>query len=151
MLAHLVLDLTAFRKDAPPFRHCREVGAIVTVLLDGNLQNWKKLICAPKTELSRREARGPAIGSNALFYASEPLFATHVSLAWRQDEFHPRPRGNALLELLGKCDNNAFRAANVTEPVHVLVLRDFADEFCAMGAQAREYVLDVVDGEHDAM
>ncbi len=76
---------------------------------------------------------------------------THVSRAWRQDEFHLRPCGNALLELLGECDDNALRAANVTEPVHVLVLRDFADEFCAMGAQAREYVLDVVDGEHDAM
>src|SRR5262245_9171502 len=56
----------------------------------------------------------------------------------------------ALPEPLGKCDHNALRAADVTEPVHVLVLSDFADELCAMGAQAREYVLDVVDGEHDA-
>src|SRR5262249_36258470 len=37
----------------------------------------------------------------------------------------------------------------VTEPVHVLVLGDFADELSTMGAQAREDVLDVVDGEHD--
>src|SRR5262249_17886186 len=33
---------------------------------------------------------------------------------------------------------------------HVLILGDFAYELGAMGAQAREDILDVVDGEHDA-
>ena len=57
---------------------------------------------------------------------------------------------HALPELLGESDDDALRAADETEPVHVLVLGDFAHEFSAMGAQAREDVVDVVDGEHDA-
>src|SRR5919109_1558819 len=36
------------------------------------------------------------------------------------------------------------------EPVDVLVLRDLADEFGAVAAQAGNDVVDVVDGEHDA-
>jgi hypothetical protein len=46
--------------------------------------------------------------------------------------------GNALLELLGKRNDDALRAADVTEPVHVLILGYFAYELSAMGAQARE-------------
>jgi hypothetical protein len=61
------------------------------------------------------------------------------------------PTGSASLELLGKRDDNALRAANVTKPVRVPILNDFADKLSAMGAQAREYILDVVNGEHDAM
>src|SRR5688572_33050040 len=57
---------------------------------------------------------------------------------------------NALSELLGQPDDDTLRAADETEPVHVLVLGDVAYELNAMGAQAREDVLDVVDGEHDA-
>src|SRR5919198_1016645 len=75
---------------------------------------------------------------------------TRVSLATRQVQCYLRPCGNALSELLGKRDDDALRAADVAEPVHVLVLGDFAYELSAMGAQAREDVLDVVDGEHDA-
>src|SRR5262249_45901104 len=56
----------------------------------------------------------------------------------------------ALPELLGKRNDNALRAADVAEPVHVLKLSDFAYELSAMGAQAREDILNVVDGEHDA-
>src|SRR4030095_4512156 len=75
---------------------------------------------------------------------------TRVSLAARRVQFSLRPCRNALSELLGKRDDDALRAADVTEPVPVLVLGDFAYELRAMGAQAREDVLDVVDGEHDA-
>src|SRR5262249_37824082 len=75
---------------------------------------------------------------------------TRVALAARQVQFYLRPCGNALPELLGKRDDDALRAADVTEPVHVLVLGDFAYELSAMGTQVREDVLDVVDGEHDA-
>src|SRR6266542_1593704 len=57
---------------------------------------------------------------------------------------------HALPELLGESDDDALRAADETEPVHVLVLGHFADELSAMGALAREDVLDVVHGEHDA-
>ena len=51
------------------------------------------------------------------------------------------PWGNALSELLGKRDDDALRAADVTEPVHVLILGYFAYELSAMGAQAREDIL----------
>lgn len=34
-----------------------------------------------------------------------------------------------LPELFGKPDDDALRAADVTETVHVLILSDFADEF----------------------
>jgi hypothetical protein len=63
---------------------------------------------------------------------------TRISLATRQVQCYLRPCGNALSELLGKRDDDALRAADVTEPVPVLVLGDFAYELSAMGAQARE-------------
>src|SRR5918994_5476465 len=65
---------------------------------------------------------------------------TRVSLATR----------HALAELLGKRDNDALRAADVADPIRVLVLHHFADQFGAVGAQARDDVVDVIDGEHDA-
>src|SRR5690606_10325658 len=68
----------------------------------------------------------------------------------RQIQFYLRPRGRASPELLGKRDDEALRAADVAEPVRVLVLDDLAHELGAMGEQAREDVLDVVHGEHDA-
>src|SRR5919108_467534 len=57
---------------------------------------------------------------------------------------------HALAELLGKPDNDAVGAADVAEPIRVLVLHHFAEEFGAVGAQARDHVVDVIDGEHDA-
>jgi hypothetical protein len=42
-------------------------------------------------------------------------------------------------------------AVQVAEPVAVLVLRHLAEEFGAVGAQAGDGVVDVVDGEHDTM
>src|SRR5436189_1434223 len=53
-------------------------------------------------------------------------------------------------ELLGQSDDDALRATQEAEPVDVLVLRDLADEFGAVTAQAGNDVVDVVDGEHDA-
>jgi len=61
-----------------------------------------------------------------------------------------RPCGNALPELLGKRDDDALGAADVGEPIRVLVLHHFADQFGAVGEQARDDVVDVIDGEHDA-
>src|SRR5262252_1560163 len=58
--------------------------------------------------------------------------------------------GNASPELLGKRNDDALRAADVAEPVPVLILGYFAYELGAMGAQPREDILNVVDGEHDA-
>src|SRR5690242_19211892 len=56
----------------------------------------------------------------------------------------------ALPELLGQPDNEALGAADVGEPIRVLVLHHFADQFGAVGKQARDDVVDVIDGEHDA-
>src|ERR671926_662985 len=53
-------------------------------------------------------------------------------------------------EPLGQADDDALRAAHEAEPVDVLVLRDLADEFGAVGAQAGHDVVDVVYREHDA-
>ncbi len=55
-----------------------------------------------------------------------------------------------LTELFGEPENDALRAADEAEAVFVFVLGDFAHEFSAMGAQALDDVLDVLDGEHDA-
>src|SRR6266568_124072 len=60
-------------------------------------------------------------------------------------------RDGPLADLLGQCDDDALGAAEVTEPVAVLVLRHLAEEFGAVGAQAGKDVLDVFDGEHNAM
>ena len=75
---------------------------------------------------------------------------TRVSRAARHVQCYLRPCRNASSELLGKRDDEALRAADVTEPVPILVLGDFAYELSAMGAQAREDVLNVINGEHDA-
>src|SRR5262245_59256014 len=60
--------------------------------------------------------------------------------------------GNAglkLAELLRQRDEDSFRAAEITEAIHVLVLRHLAYELGSMPAQAGDHVVDVVDGEHD--
>jgi hypothetical protein len=61
-----------------------------------------------------------------------------------------RSRSNASAELLGQRDDDALGAADVTEPIFVLVLRQLANELGAMGAKAGKDVLDVFDGENDA-
>src|SRR5215218_4221951 len=68
---------------------------------------------------------------------------------WLPTRVSPATR-HALAELLGKPDNDALGAADVAEPIHVLVLHHFADQFGAVGAQARDDVVDTIDGEHDA-
>src|SRR3954463_4621980 len=53
-------------------------------------------------------------------------------------------------ELLGQSDDNALGATQEAEPVGVPVLRDLADKFGTVAAQAGNDVVDVVDSEHDA-
>lgn len=53
--------------------------------------------------------------------------------------------------LLGQRDDGACGTAEVAEPVAVLVLHQLADEFSSVWPQAVEDVVDVLDGEHDAM
>src|SRR5262249_44617806 len=80
-----------------------------------------------------------------------PLKASNLlNHSCREVPCYLRPYRNALPELLGKRNDDALWAADVTEPVHVFILGYFAYELSAMGAQAREHILNVVDGEHDA-
>ena len=44
-------------------------------------------------------------------------------------------RGTVSAELLGQPDDDALRATQEAEPVHVLVLRDLADELAAVAAR----------------
>src|SRR3954464_7702504 len=53
-------------------------------------------------------------------------------------------------ELLAQRNDNALGAANVAEPVGVLVLDHFADQFGAAVEQARDDGVEVINGEHDA-
>src|SRR5207245_9297215 len=53
-------------------------------------------------------------------------------------------------ELLGQSDDDALRATQEAEPVFVLVLRDLADEFGTVAAQAGNDVVAGVDSEPDA-
>lgn len=53
-------------------------------------------------------------------------------------------------ELLGKPDEEPFRAADVAEPIRIFVLNDFAHELCAALAEPVERLVDFVNGEHDA-
>src|SRR6476659_8842636 len=57
---------------------------------------------------------------------------------------------NTSEEFLGQRDDDARRASHVAEPVLVLVLDHFADEFGAVGAQASDSIVDAFDCKHDA-
>jgi hypothetical protein len=54
-------------------------------------------------------------------------------------------------DLLGQGDDDARGAAEVAEQEGALVLCDLAEEFGAVGAQAVDGVVDVVDREYDAI
>ena len=57
---------------------------------------------------------------------------------------------HALAELLGESDEQSFGAADVAEPIRVLVLHHVANELRAARAESHERLVDVVHGEHDA-
>jgi hypothetical protein len=78
------------------------------------------------------------------------LFATSTMATTYCHLYFLRSCGNALAELLGDPDEKSFGAADVAEPIRVLVLNHFADELRAALAQPSERVIDVVHGEHDA-
>src|SRR3954447_3627444 len=54
-------------------------------------------------------------------------------------------------DLLGQGDDDARGAAQVAQQEDVLVLGHLAEELRAVGAQAGDGVMDVIDSEHDAM
>src|SRR6476619_4665904 len=55
-----------------------------------------------------------------------------------------------LAELLGQRDNDPRGAADVAEPVAVLVRRHLSHQHRAPGSQPSDGGVDIVDGEHDA-
>src|SRR5262245_32520778 len=58
--------------------------------------------------------------------------------------------GSLLPELFGKPDQNSFGTPDVAEPIRILILDHFADEFRAALAEPGERIVDVLHGEHDA-
>src|SRR2546421_1948364 len=92
---------------------------------------------------------GPDVGGDGASAGESP----HSHRAG-DGQYRPGPPPSAPMEvsaeLLGQSDDDALRAPQEAEPVDVLVLRDLADEFGTVAAQAGNGVLDVVDGEHDA-
>ena len=56
----------------------------------------------------------------------------------------------ALAEFLGEPHEEAAGPADVAESIRVFVLDDLADELRAVLAEARERIVEFVDGEHDA-
>src|SRR3954470_10955229 len=61
----------------------------------------------------------------------------------------PLATWHALAELLGKCDDDALRSADVGWPVRVAILH-FANELGPVGAHARYHNIDFINGEHNA-
>src|SRR5262249_43218064 len=112
--------------------------------------SWLRLSVVRITLRFSGGARGGPSAATGRYAPMIGCIPTGSSPAARQVPFYLRPYENALPELLGKRNDDALRAADVTEPVHVLIPGYFAYELSAMGAQAREDILNVVDGEHDA-
>src|SRR2546430_9339849 len=92
---------------------------------------------------------GPDVGGDGASAGGSP----HSHRAG-DGQYRPGPPPAAPMEvsgeLLGQSDGDALRATQEAEPVDVLVLRDLADEFGTLAAQAGNDVVDVVDSEHDA-
>ena len=63
---------------------------------------------------------------------------------------HKCSSGSLRPELLGKPDENAFGAPDVAEPIRVLVLDHFADEFRAAFAEPGERIVEVLARAHEA-
>ena len=51
--------------------------------------------------------------------------------------------------MLGQPDENALRASDVAEPIHVFVLHHFVDELRAVSSKPGEGIVEVVHCEHD--
>src|SRR5689334_1589877 len=53
-------------------------------------------------------------------------------------------------ELLAQPDDDVLGAADVGEPIRILVLHHVADQSGTVGEQVRDHAINVVNGEHDA-
>jgi hypothetical protein len=56
---------------------------------------------------------------------------------------------DASTEFFGKPHEDTLWPADETQPINVLILRDLPNEFSAMLAEARDDIVDVLDGKHD--
>ena len=81
---------------------------------------------------------------------AELAAVTVLCAAARGAARQPRLCGDALPELLGESDEKSFGAADVAEPVRLLVLNHVADELRASLTEPGERLVDVVHSEHDA-
>jgi len=89
-------------------------------------------------------------------YAIRATWTAHVT---QSQNLHEQPGHWSLFvivfvlrsaEFLGESDEKPFRAADVAEPIRVLVPDYFANELCAALAEPFKRLVDVVHGEHDA-
>ena len=56
-----------------------------------------------------------------------------------------------LSDLLGQSNENTLRASDVAEPIRVFVLDHFVHDLSAVFLEPCERIVEVVDGEHDAL
>src|SRR5215208_993513 len=68
----------------------------------------------------------------------------------RPEGLSRRERSTGLVELLGQPDEDPLRASDVTEPILILVLRQFTNQLGSVRAEPGERIVDVLHGEHDA-
>src|ERR671934_1859521 len=68
---------------------------------------------------------------------------------WRRRTLRVGSGLDPLADLLRQLDDDPLRAADVAEPVAVLVALQLADELSAAGSQAGDDGVDVFDGECD--
>lgn len=76
--------------------------------------------------------------------------------AYRRDSTDPAQLSNSpspiarSVEFLSESYEKPFRPAEVTKPIRVLILDDFAHQLCAALAKSAKRLVDVVHREHDA-
>ena len=71
------------------------------------------------------------------------LFGSRITQRLYNSTAPPSP------DFLGKPDKKSFRPADVAETIHVLILDHFAHELRATLLEARQHVINIIDGEHD--
>src|SRR5262249_61838647 len=94
-----------------------------------------------RSAAASRTKRGKSVRWSALLDANSSVLNAYA--LWHS-------LGKSAPELFGKPDQNSFGTPDVAEPIRVLILDHFADEFRAALAEPGERIVDVLHGEHDA-
>src|SRR5512132_2849949 len=92
-----------------------------------------------------RPAAGPRASS--LIHVGIAQGPACGNCAWRA---LPSRKFNPLAELLGEPDEDPLRASDVTEPILILVLRQFTNQLGSVRAEPGERIAHVLHAEHDA-